>query len=67
MHLPFTDYHTVEHSVLEKQFWGLFPIEKAVAMFHHDGEKTRHIIYNIKYYGHPYVGTYLASQYAEYI
>ena len=65
MHLPFTEYHTVEHSSLEKQFWGLFPIEKAVAMFHHDGEKTRNIIYNIKYYGHPNVGTYLASQYAE--
>ena len=65
MHLPFTEYHTVEHSSLEKQFWGLFPIEKAVAMFHHDGENTRNIIYNIKYYGHPNVGTYLASQYAE--
>lgn len=65
IHLPYTDYHTVEHSALEKQFWGLFPIEKAVAMFHHDGEKTRNIIYNIKYYGHPNVGTYLASLYAE--
>ena len=65
MHLPYTDYHTVEHSVLEKQFWELFPIERAVSMFHHDGDKTRHIIYNIKYYGHPEVAIHLASIYAQ--
>ena len=64
MHLPFTEYHLVEHSLLEKQFWGLFPIEKAVSMFHHDGEKTRRLIYHIKYWGHPEVGYYLAKHYA---
>ena len=65
MRLPFTKYHTVEHNPLEKQFWGLFPIEKAVSMFHHDGKKTRRIIYTIKYEGHPIVATYLASIYAQ--
>jgi len=65
MNLPFTDYHKVEHSVLEKQFWGHFPIEKAVSMFHHDGEKTRHILYHIKYWGHPELATHLASIYAK--
>lgn len=65
MHLPFTDYHTVEHNLLEKQFWGLFPIEKAVSMFHHNGEHTRHIIYLIKYWGHPELATHLASIYAK--
>ena len=65
LHLPFTQYHLVEHNLLEKQFWGLFPIEKAVSMFHHDGEKTRHIIYQIKYYGHPEIGYHLAKQYAD--
>ena len=65
MHLPFTEYHLVEHSLLEKQFWGLFPIEKAVSMFHHDGEKTRHIIYHIKYWNHPEIGHYLARIYAK--
>ncbi len=65
MHLPFTNYHTVEHSLLEKQFWGLFPIEKAVALFHHDGEKTRRIIYHIKYWKRPKIATFLAAMYAQ--
>lgn len=65
MHLPMTDNHKVEHSQLEKQFWGLFPVGRAVAMFHHDGEQTRHILYNIKYWGHPELATYLASIYAK--
>ena len=65
MHLPFTKYHLVEHSPLEKQFWGLFPVGKAVAMFHHDGEKTRHIIYSMKYWRHPSVGRWLAETFAE--
>ena len=39
MNLPFTNYHTVEHNILEK--------------------------HNIKYYGRPHVGTYLASIYAD--
>lgn len=63
--LPFTQYHQVEHSPLEKQFWGLFPVGRAVSMFHHDGEKTRQIIYHIKYWRHPEVGYHLAQQYAE--
>ena len=65
IHIPYTNYHTLQHSPLEKQFWGRFPIEKAVSMFHHDGEKTRHLIYHIKYWNHPQLGTYLASIYAK--
>lgn len=65
MHLPLTEYHKQEHSHLEKRFWGLFPVEKAVAMFHHDGEWTRRLIYHIKYWGHPDVATFLARTYAE--
>ncbi|MBR6035833.1 MAG: ComF family protein [Bacteroidaceae bacterium] len=65
MHLPYTYYHTVEHNLLEKQFWGVFPIEKAVALFHHDGARTRRIIYNIKYWGRPKLATHLASMYAQ--
>lgn len=65
MHLPLTEYHRLEHSPLEKRFWGLFPVERATAMFHHDGERTRHIIYNIKYWGNPKAGTYLAAMYAK--
>ncbi|MBR0046835.1 MAG: ComF family protein [Bacteroidaceae bacterium] len=65
MQLPFTDLHKVEHGILEKKFWGLFPVERAVAMFHHDGERTRHILYHIKYWKHPQIATDLASYYAE--
>lgn len=65
MHLSLTYYHTVKGNPLEKQFWGLLPIERAASMFYHDGERTRNIIYNIKYYGHPEVATHLASIYAK--
>ncbi len=34
-------------------------------MFHHDGERTRRIIYHIKYWGHPEIGTHMAQFYAE--
>ena len=64
-HLPHTGYHLVEHNPLEKQFWGHFPIERAAAMFHHDGERTRHLMYHIKYWGHPQLATRLAALYAE--
>ena len=65
MHLPYTHAHTVENNPIEKKFWTRFHIEKAVSMFHHDGEKTRNIIYHIKYYGHPQLATHMASVYAE--
>ncbi|MDE5550555.1 MAG: ComF family protein [Bacteroidaceae bacterium] len=65
IHLPLTQAHTVEHNPIEKKFWTHFPVEKAVSMFHHDGERTRNIIYHIKYYGHPELATYLASIYAK--
>lgn len=65
MHLPFTEHHRLEHSPLEKRFWGLFPVEKAVAMFHHDGEETRRVIYSIKYWKKPMVGTHLAEAYTK--
>lgn len=65
IHLPFTNYHLVENNPLEKYFWGLFPIERAASLFYHDGEKTRSIIYHIKYYHHPEVGKTLAAQYAK--
>ena len=65
VHLPFTHYHLVKQSQLEKQFWALFPIERATGMFYHDGKKTRNLIYQIKYDGHPEVGCHMAKIYAE--
>ena len=65
LHLPYTGFHLLEHSPLEKHFWGLFPVERATAMFHHDGKQTRHLIHSIKYYHHPEIATMLATFYAN--
>lgn len=65
IHLPLTNYHLVENNPLEKYFWGLFPIERATSFFYHEGEKTRSIIYHIKYYNHPEIGKILATNYAK--
>lgn len=63
--LPRTDYHTVEHSPLEKYFWTQFPIERAVSFFHHDGKGARQLIHLAKYKGRPNIGYDLAKIYAE--
>lgn len=65
MQLPRTDYHLVEHSSLEKYFWQQFPIERAVAFFHHSERRARSILYEMKYKGHPQVGMEMARIYAE--
>lgn len=65
MMLPRTDYHLVEHSNLEKRFWTLFPIERAISFFHYDALKVRQLIWHGKYYTHPKVGKQLAMLYAE--
>lgn len=65
IHLPFTNYHTVEHSPLEKMFWEQFPIERATSFFHYDGNGVRHIIHLLKYGNRPEVGYNLARTYAK--
>ena len=65
LHLPFTNYHTVEHSPLEKIFWEQFPIERATSFFHYDGNEARHIIHSLKYNNHPDVGYNLSKIYAK--
>lgn len=64
-HLPFTNYHTIEHSPLEKIFWERFPIERAASVFHYDGKEVHHIIHLLKYKNHPEVGYNLASTYSK--
>lgn len=63
--LPRTDYHLLEHSPLEKKYWGIIPIEKAVSLFHHDGHVARRIIYSMKYWKRPDVGRWVGKFYAE--
>lgn len=63
--MPRTDYHLLEHSPLEKNYWGVIPIEKAVSLFHHDGEVSRRIIYSLKYWKRPDVGRWAGRFYAE--
>ena len=65
MRLPFTGYHLLKENSLEKYFWTLFPIQRATSLFYHEGFRTRHIVYTIKYYGRPKVGYYLAQNYAR--
>lgn len=67
MHLPRTLYHTVEHSNMEKLFWGYngqLPIQKAVAFFHYN-DSNKNILMQLKYNECPSIGTYLASMYAR--
>lgn len=65
LHLPFTNYHTVEHSPLEKMFWEQFPIERAASVFHYDGKEVHHIIHSLKYNNRPEVGYNLALMYTK--
>lgn len=78
MHLPRTLNHKVEHSDLEKLFWGLrpegdtvssantyrLPIEKGISFFFYT-ESTKNILMLLKYNSYPQIGTYLASQFVE--
>ena len=65
MQLSFTEFHKKEHSPLEKKFWGLFPVGKAVSMFFYSGPRARQLIHAIKYKKNPKAGTYFAEIYAD--
>lgn len=78
MHLPRTSYHKVEHSNLEKLFWGLkreddstdsainynVPIERGTSFFFYT-ESTKKILKQLKYYSYPEIGLYMASKFVE--
>lgn len=63
--LPRTEYHLVEHNLLEKTFWKQFPIERAAAFFHYESNKIRAIIHSAKYHSNPHVGEDMAMIYAD--
>lgn len=59
--LPRTGYHRQPGNSMEQRFWGQIPIRQATAFFfyHKDGAGSI-LMYQLKYYGHPGVGEYLA-------
>lgn len=53
------------HGVIERLFWGKVPVEKATSMFRYEGENTRKILHNIKYFDQPQVATFLAALFVK--
>lgn len=62
--LPRTDFHTVEHSYLEKLFWGILPIERAASFLYYK-DPIRTLFLHFKYKNTPELATYMASLYAR--
>ena len=58
MHLPVTDYYLSPlDNPMARLFWGLFPIERASALFFYEPKaSTRELIYDLKYRGFPMIG-----------
>lgn len=53
------------HGVIERLFWGKVPVEKATSMFKYEGENTRKILHNIKYFDRPQVAAFLAALFVK--
>ena len=66
-HLHLTHAETVPENPIEKLFWVTIPIERATSFFYYEGENTRFILYQLKYWGNPEIGTYLAEMYSRQI
>lgn len=67
MHLPRTQYHTVEHNDMERLFWGYadrLPIGQAVSFFHYN-DSTKRILMQLKYQKNPHIGEYLAGRFVQ--
>lgn len=58
LHLPVTDYYLSPlDNPMARLFWGLFPIERASALFFYEPKaSTRELIYDLKYRGFPMIG-----------
>ncbi len=56
--LPRTEYHLEPENPLVKLFYGRIPIERASSFFYYrKGNNACNILYHLKYYGHPWVGS----------
>lgn len=58
LHLPVTNYYLSPlDNPMARLFWGLFPIERASALFFYEPKaSTRELIYDLKYRGFPMIG-----------
>ena len=54
-----------KHGVIERLFWGKIPIERATSMFLYEGENTRKILHNIKYFDKPEIAVLLAKTFVQ--
>lgn len=63
--LPYTRYRAAAGNPLELLLHGRFPFEKASAyLYYIRGTRSRHIIFDLKYYNHPEVGLELGRRMA---
>ncbi len=53
------------HGVIERIFWGHIPIVRATSMFQYEGEQTRRILHNIKYFDRPEAAVVMARVFAR--
>lgn len=67
LHLPLTNFAASPlENRLARLFWGLFPIEKAAAMFYYEPHSsTAQIIYSMKYQNRPEVAEYMGGIFAR--
>lgn len=57
INMPRTHYHLQKDNVIEKQFWGQIPIERATAYFHYrKGSDYCNIVHELKYKGRKEIG-----------
>lgn len=55
--LPRTGFHWKKENVVERNFWGKFPIERAASfLYYTKGGDVRRLLYELKYHGNKEVG-----------
>lgn len=55
--LPRTGFHLQEGNLVERNFWGKFPIRRATSFLHYTkGGDVRQLLYELKYHGRKEVG-----------
>ena len=71
MHLPRTGFQLDAYdNAMARLFWGIIPVERAVALFHYNaGASVSNIIYDLKYHDQPEIGRemgrFVAREFSE--
>lgn len=65
--LPYTNYHLSPlDNPMARLFWGLFPVERAAALFFYVSKTdTKELIFDLKYHGYPEVGRAMGALMAQ--